>query len=141
MSDRADELMDGSGGHYDRDDFNAKGTGAFDRLREWAIKEIRILNDGGYAQGDGSAPDPDDVSTLLGHLTTLSDKCVTWEIQCRGAEARAKALLDAKNYWQDRAVKAEADLKDCDSALSQAEAAARAYQQDLRDARAEARYR
>ena len=48
---------------------------------------------------------------------------------------------EVAQHWMDRALKAEADLKDCDSALSQAEAAARAYQQDLREARAEARYR
>ena len=68
------------------------------------------------------------------------------EIRCllvekEGAEERCRVLLEAKNYWMDRALTAEADLLDAGSALQQAEAAARAYRDDLKDARAEMRYR
>jgi chromosome segregation ATPase len=58
---------------------------------------------------------------------------------CSWREVYVKAEDELQKAYR-RIANLEADLKDAGSALSQAEAAARAYQDDLRDARAEARH-
>ena len=77
----------------------------------------------------------------LAEFRRLDEEIRCLKVEKEGAEERCRILLEAKNHWMYRALEAEANLKAADSALSQAEAAARAYQDDLRDARAEARFR